>query len=244
MLYNCFLFLINNFKTVFSAVDKDKKWKGLRKKLNGAIPNDYKEKKEKNSVLGSIAGGAVGITSSNFLKRTGAGAFTKKFIKETELTEESAKLVQKGVQDAFEKSGIKEKGFQIKLANKENADDIARELADETLDYLKKFIKPKNIENSKFSAELMLSSMVDMVADGKNAFCMSKFKKIILPDGKLTTAGFHEIGHAMNSMSKLGKLAQGPLRLIGMIAPIGITLFGAFTKNKKAEESDDYWLDE
>lgn len=42
--------LMKNYETVFSAVDKDKKWKGLYRKLKGAIHNDYTKKENEKKI--------------------------------------------------------------------------------------------------------------------------------------------------------------------------------------------------
>ncbi len=177
--------------------------------------------------------------SGNALKLAGASAFAKKFVNETKLSEADTKIVQQGIKDAFEKSGAKKNGYELLFVNSQNAKDITEDMVQTTMKRFQGKIKPIYEQKLTDALRINLSGKTNEVSKGLNAYCHSTLKKILLPDGKLTTAGFHEIGHAMNSASKLGKFTQGPLRIIGMLAPLGIALFGAFSKKQKAKEGEE-----
>ena len=109
--------LMNNFKTVFSAVDKDKKWKGLRKKLNGAIPNDYKEKKENEK---EITKANELFIYDNSLQKINAD-FSEDW-KKVRFTDVFGELVQKGMKNQFTCDTNTIKVREMKLIKSKNGD--------------------------------------------------------------------------------------------------------------------------
>lgn len=59
---------------------------------------------------------------------------------------------------------------------------------------------------------------------------------VVLPQKGMAGAGFHELGHALNfNMSKFGKFLQKS-RLVSMIAPSLLVIYGAVTRASKPKE--------
>ena len=86
---------------------------------------------------------------------------------------------------AIEKSGLKEKGLEF-IDLRMSVDDILKKTSG-LIDEIEHF----------------------EVKEGLNAFFASESKKVVLNGEKATIVGFHELGHAMNSMkSRLGKFLQ------------------------------------
>lgn len=96
--------------------------------------------------------------------------------------------------------------------------------------------KEKNIKiiypNSPEVKKIRMTKIVQSIEKGKNAGYIPIINKIIMPpDNKLSIAGFHEIGHAMNHNSKIGKIIP-PSRLIQKFAPIPLIAIACFKKEK------------
>ena len=65
-----------------------------------------------------------------------------------------------------------------------------------------------------------------------------KPNSVILPEKKILTGGFHELGHALNyNFSKFGKFLQH-CRPISMFGPIILGMYGAFSKKSKQKDED------
>lgn len=72
---------------------------------------------------------------------------------------------------------------------------------------------------------------------GANAFYLPHGNAMIVPDGKLTTSAFHEMGHALNAnFSKIGKFIQNNRKLATSMAG-AIALIGICTKKKADDET-------
>ena len=86
------------------------------------------------------------------------------------------------------------------------------------------------------------SEFIDLANKGKYGVLASKLKdkayyinpnSIVLPKDKLPTAGFHEVGHAMNyNLSKVGKFLQ-ECKPIAKFAPIVLGVYGAISRRSK-----------
>lgn len=84
----------------------------------------------------------------------------------------------------------------------------------------------------EFTAKMQTSSL----EKGINAFTLLRNNKIVMPELKLSTAGFHEIGHALNAnFSKTGKFLQ-KLRPAALLA-FPVMLIGAFGRQKPDSEN-------
>ncbi len=74
------------------------------------------------------------------------------------------------------------------------------------------------------------------IEKGLNAFTLLNTNKIVMPELKLSLAGFHEIGHALNAnFSKTGKILQ-KMRPTIALAPV-ILLISAFGRQKPESEN-------
>lgn len=109
--------LMKNFETVFSAVDKDKNWRKLRDKLEGAIPNDYKEKKEKEK---KITKANELFIYDNSLQKINAD-FSEKW-KDIKFSHVFSKLVQEDMKNqfTFDPRTIKVEKGEMKLIKSKN----------------------------------------------------------------------------------------------------------------------------
>lgn len=136
-----------------------------------------------------------------------------------------AKEFSEGLDKAFEKSGLAEKG--VKIIDVKEAKDVI-ELEKELPNWTNKFPNIqkkllKNMEGVKYT-----------VADGNNAFMGMKTGRIFINKEKMSWAAFHEMGHTVNKhMSTTGKVLQ-KLRAPGMALSLLALLIGVF-KGKKAE---------
>lgn len=92
-----------------------------------------------------------------------------------------------------------------------------------------KIIYPNSPEVKKIRIRM---TKIVQIEKGKNAGYIPIINKIIMPpDNKLSIAGFHEIGHAMNHNSKIGKIITLG-KLIRTFAPIPLIAIACFKKEK------------
>lgn len=142
------------------------------------------------------------------------------------LTQDELVQVSKGAEVAFSKTGLGKIGVEILRANESNVDEVGKIMA-------------KELDNSpitktlpKIMKEFVGKIFGDMAKDGENAFYAIQSKKIVLPEKGLELASFHEIGHALNGNSSIGKILQKTRYLQALIIPIALI---ALLKTKKQE---------
>ncbi|MBQ6516832.1 hypothetical protein IJI31_06600 [bacterium] len=210
-----------------------------------------KAKQFAKSLAGVAAGTAVYAGLPKLIKK-----FTKPYgLKVAEGLSNACKpyeieTVNNAVQTAFEQTGLKANGFRIhnvnsvsslKVVSKDISEKIDKILM-EKIDKVKKVLPEKLTNKIPFErmtqacpgTEGMFDQPLKMVLDGKNAFCASATKDIAVNLEKMPMATFHEMGHAVNSTTKLGKLLQasaGPMRMFA----VPVILAVALLKRNKAE---------
>ena len=144
------------------------------------------------------------------------------------LSQDEFKVVVDAAEKAFNNSGLAKKGVEIIKANGENADEVAKIMAQE---FNGNFIM-KRLPNS--IKDFLGSIIGGMVSNGENAFYATQSKKVVLSGEKtLSLASFHELGHATNAnLSKIGKVLQKSRSLQMLALPIALI---ALFKTKKQE---------
>ena len=151
-------------------------------------------------------------------------------------------------------------GFVIKSMSSINK-KLSKDQINQIMDSADKFINSKGLSNKGVAIHNIESAGVNLTgipnkimeyidpitsaAAGKNAFftnkAISEYGKnsIILNKNKMSTAVFHEIGHAINSNnSKFWRLMQG-MRTPTMALAAGLALFGAFTNKAEAKDGKE-----
>ena len=161
--------------------------------------------------------------------------------------------VKNAVLDSFEKSGLKAKGFNlhnINTADKifsvnddmvKRADKIAsdrikaiKEWLPEKLTNKIKSLSLKYFKRDPFEVKNNFAGDLAVVWQGKNAVCDPVLKDIATNMDKTPAVTFHEMGHALNSTKKLGKILQSvrwPMQMVG----VPLILATALLKRKKAD---------
>lgn len=203
---------------------------------------------ETPGILATGAGVWVGSTASNLVSRTAATSTSIIAIKKAQdINKNNVSAIQKGLNNALEISGMKNKGVKIvDYANKEfTILDIHKIIIDKSKNLyikLKDSLKTKDLNGIKLTLKedykeinnVRETNIKSMIAEGQNAFYTFKSNTIHINSKKLGVLGFHEIGHSINfnsskfwkSMHKIRPLCMAVSGLIGAVA-----LF----KRKKAE---------
>ena len=179
-------------------------------------------------IAGVVAGGAV----FNLIPRVQT-PFAMKCLDKMQalnksLTSSEAETVSKALEKTMELSGLKEKGIEIVKASSKNGSFIEDLLRKEVGGSLSAKLTPKKLLDAH------ITGAKDMITEGMNACYLTNSKKILMPDAnKLSLAGFHEAGHAMNAnLGKATKLLQKSRKLTALALPIVAI---ALLKKPKAE---------
>lgn len=189
--------------------------------------NEYKKPSTGAKIGGVLVGSLVGGAVSTPLK-----SFSPKAIEEMTklskgLSQDEVVKVTGALEDNLKKTGLLEKGVEIVKASKNNSDKVQEIMAKEIEKGIVKYY-PKQLK------DVQISSTVEQLIAGNNAFYAMKSKKIMLPENALCLSGFHEMGHALNAnMSKIGKILQKTRGLQMLSLPI---LLVALFKTKKAPD--------
>lgn len=193
---------------------------------NIIITSDNK-KYQKPSTLQTIAGIYLGTTVGAIATQALSTATRipyKKFLYNNEnFLQENAPIFKDAVAKAFEKSNISSAGYRIYTPTRKLLNETIRAEIPEIIKkipYIKNYIIKQN------------KPTIRDVLKGQNALCTFKTKRIFVDQNKLAIAAFHEMGHAMNSISSakiLQKLHIPGLLIAGVAGSIGIF------KRKKAD---------
>ncbi len=151
-------------------------------------------------------------------------------------------------------------GFVIKSMSSINK-KLSQDQVNQIMDSADKFINSKGLSNKGVTIQNIKSTGANLtgVSDkimeyidpiksagaGKNAFFTNKAisgyagNSILLNKDKMSTAVFHEIGHAINyNNSKFWRFMQG-MRTPAMALAAGLALFGAFTNKAEAKDGKE-----
>ena len=185
-------------------------------------------------VVGSIVQGAALMPHQKFV----APRLMGKVVEQSKNID--TEIMQKGVQDAFEKSGLKQKGVELldvrEVASGDEIPEANKKLVQALEESIRKLL-PKKYKNDKTIFEKIqpqLKNFTRMIETGDNAAFLMLVDKLAINTEKLGIAAFHEIGHAMNKHnSKLWNFVR-LCRTPGILAAslIGIT---GIVKRKKVE---------
>jgi len=157
-------------------------------------------------------------------------------------TPEENELLRKGVTDAFENSGLKQKGVTLIHVDKINRDEILKDFAKKIEEivnnFVKKYVKSrkKAISSAVDEGEISekLEKAIKMTSKGKNAFYHPFTKQIMINTKEMPFAAFHEMGHAINNnMGKWTNYLHWGRFGFALMAPVFVAI--GLLKNKKVE---------
>ena len=121
--------------------------------------------------------------------------------------------------------------FHKELVKEQANNNTYREYLQKAFDISK--LKDKGVEIIPAQFESMA---FPVEAAGKNACYIPKAKKVVLNTDKISHAGFHELGHAMNDlMSKYGVKYLAKMRRPGYIIAGLMEYFAIFSRTKPKE---------
>lgn len=127
---------------------------------------------------------------------------------------------------AFEKSGLGKKGIEVLDANPQNSAVFVEKMKNVFPKFLLKLVEKKPELDTALNKSL--ENMTGTIVKGKNAGYIHRGKFIVFNKEKLSIAGFHELGHALNAnFGGLGKILQKsrtPFKLLS-VAAFGTALF-------------------
>lgn len=204
----------------------------------------FGKKEKENKSQGNVINGLAGFAAGTVVKAAGKPVqrnLYNRLIKSAETTPQEAVTINSGIDKALKNSGLKEKGYEIiRLSEGDQAaSKAARDAFAEGLD--KKFgwfIKKLDAKNKEAFYDSAAKPFIEMTEKGKNAYYVMTTKKMLMHKDKLSSAAFHEMGHALNESSKwtkalqnskLAYFAAGPLLLVALF-------------NKKKTANDDQKL--
>ena len=169
---------------------------------------------------------------------------------------EDGTKVHNALKQMLEETKLKDKGVRIKFLT-ENKKLFPIKVQNKDDKILRNFIEKMHIlpvrrgQNAFFSAKdyklpkITLSEYERIAKSGDTKLLAKKFNEwgilikansVILPKEKLHTAGFHELGHALNyNFSSIGKFLQ-KCRPLSMFAPMVLGIYGAVTKKSKPKQ--------
>lgn len=128
---------------------------------------------------------------------------------------------------AFEHSILPAKGVKILNAERQEA---------AVLDAIKEEMPKVLTANKKLSRiikQKIIEPAAQAVVDGKNALFAEKTRQVVVNMEKTPFFAFHEMGHALNKYTLIGKLLQKSRFLCGITSAFAI--YTAIFKRKKAE---------
>lgn len=142
--------------------------------------------------------------------------------------------VKKAIGQAFEASGLKEKGVKLIEVNKDNVNEAKKLLVDEYKNSIDRLFLRKKKTNA------LIEQSINQLLNGRSAFNLMHSNSILLPDGgKLGLATFHEMGHAAtNLMGKAGKALRNSRFLVYFTTPILLAAL-LVDKKSKGEKSEN-----
>jgi len=182
-------------------------------------------KKEKGSLRAAGASQLVTLTSIpvGMASVAGMSQINKK------LTPEQIELLNKAADRMIDATGLSAKG--VKIDNVKNAGINLTGIPDSIYDMLNSYSAVAHGKNAAFLPKGIKNAYNGQILHSKNT--------IIANREKMSTALFHEIGHAFNAnKSQFWKVIQN-MRKPAMLIAASIALFAAFTKKAEAEDGKE-----
>ena len=192
-----------------------------------------------DTALGVGAGASTYYCTKKF-----AGRPINKLIMQNavKFTPEENEILKNAITDAFEQSGLKQKGVSLvhvdKINREEILKDFAKKIEDVVRDIVNKHFKTKKkvINSAVDEGEIAekLEKAIKLTSKGKNAFYHPFTKQIMVNTKEMPFAAFHEMGHAINNnMSKWTNYLHWGRHGFAMLAPVFVAI--GLLKNKKQE---------
>ena len=176
-----------------------------------------------SSVGGSIAGALTGSYVVPLMSAPIGVGVINKMHKMNDLPVDTVQLIHNAAERAINDAGLAEHGVKIKYIPE---------------------VKPESL----YDKIMGLLNPIKGVEHGNNAFAVIDNKAVYMglekgaihmPENKLSSTVFHEIGHQMNAnLSKIGPILQ-KCRPISMYAPAILALYGAFTQKSEPQNGKD-----
>lgn len=196
---------------------------------NKIIVTEDEKVYKKPSTLGGVGAGLVGMTVASPVANLTKKPFAKMALAEINSLSTQGDVYKKAAAQAFENSGLAEKGVKLIDASKLTAEEITQ---------ISKEALPKWVNKLPASAknrvEQKLSKQIEGLKRGNNAAFVPTSNKILVSGEKMSGATFHEMGHALNKNTPGIGRVLAKLRQPGMILASVALLIGAF-KRKKAD---------
>lgn len=157
-------------------------------------------------------------------------------------SEDENKVLGKAIKDAFDGSGLKEKGVSLVHVDKINREDIikdfAKKIEEMVNNIVKKYVKTgkRSISSAVDEGEISekIEKAIKMTSKGKNAFYHPITRQIMVNTKEMPFAAFHEMGHAINhNMSKATKYLHWGRQGFALLAPVFVAI--GLLKNKKQD---------
>lgn len=190
---------------------------------------------KKNRVMSGMLGAAIATAPSAYVFYDSFSKVTPEKLEKSAATMkalmpevDTLENIKRYASDALEKTGLASKGVKIKYVNKENANEVAEELA--------------KLSKKEPFGEKMANKVAQVFAWGGNAAFSSPNNKIYIGEKGAYSGVFHEMGHALNhNSSKFFKFLQKARVLTYAGVPVlGIGLFIASLFHKVKPESAEH----
>ena len=185
--------------------------------------------KKKNSFVNGLTAYFATIIPVNIIKNIYGMNCIKKMNKKGLLNEQEAKLVNEGLDRAYNILNLKSKGVNIYRVTSENVSELVNIIKKDLQKTYLKFYPD-------YMKTITASNLVNIVKNGQNEFWFKHSKSILLPQKGMELTAFHELGHAIDYVfSKTGRVIQNTRSLLYL--PLLIMMFGCFTQ-KESETKD------
>lgn len=210
--------------------------------------------KPKRTLNVSSFGGSLGaLALGGVVHQVGPSPFAKPILENMKkigsLNPEDGKVVHNAVKQMLQDSGLKDKGVRIKfLSSPKKPPKIDNNKFLKTVYEMLYVDSARRGENAFFCPKdlklpkITLAEYEKLAKSGDSKLLAEKLKEqatlikgnsVLLSKEKFQTAGFHELGHALNyNFSNFGRFLQ-KCRPVAMFAPIVLGIYGAVTKKSK-----------
>ena len=219
---------------------------------NQPISQQANRESDDSTFLKTAAGIAVGYNTlkdtKKILSKTCGSQFDKQ-LKSISADEQANNLYKNYFQDAFQKSGLKEKGVEFINVTESNIDDVNKNFVeklykpftDKLVNFITKYGKAEDIEKIKNEIQTgnkkvtnYFRPLFETIGKAENAMYHPKTKCMYGNSDKISLALFHEMGHAINSNCKGWKniIAKSRIAFLPLVPAILLT---SLFKKKKAD---------
>ena len=218
--------------------------------------NNSEKKVLPNPKVSSVGGSLGGVALGAAVHHLGMAPFvlplSKAMINSSNLPKEQGDACRTAIKQMLNDSGLKDKGVRIKFLHPIKRTAKSSVKSEEK--FLRTFFENNSINSTRegYNAffyrkdlklpKITLSEYLKFAESGDFQLLKQKMKEtgvlvkgnsVILSKEKFPTAGFHELGHAMNwNFSALGRTLQ-KCNSVSMFAPILLGVYGALSKESK-----------